>query len=367
MKATIPQADLKTALQRIGQGCALNKRTLPALSGVRIDVDDAAGTVRLCATDLSVSMIVDLHNAQAHDGGQALVEHKALQAVASELGQGAINVSADGSEDGSVFATDGRTDVELHPLNLEDFPKPPEPTDSLEPFDDVLTHVPALLSATSSNDYRPALTGVCFDGGYVLATDSYRAVWVRRDTLVDGIVPGHALDAVRKAAGGRKPVPVSAGGGDHATFRAQTQALTITWVVRLIEGRFPEIVGKVVPESCEQTLTVDGEDLAASVDRLRKISDKASDRTAAPPVEVSHDGATLTLTVRGGDNAVRETLPADGAIPDMALNPRYLADAMRAVGSQRVNVETRDRLKPAVLTDADGESERRCLLMPVRL
>ncbi|HEY8340976.1 MAG TPA: hypothetical protein VIK95_13995, partial [Egibacteraceae bacterium] len=58
----------------------------------------------------------------------------------------------------------------------------------------------------------------------------------------------------------------------------------------------------------------------------------------------------------------------------IAFNPRYLTDGLDATGSERVVMEFRDELKPAVIRPAqeeDGEGQPTVdflyLLMPVRL
>lgn len=368
MKTTIPQRDMKEALTRLRQAGIGHRSTLPALSGVIVAADEHAGIVELAATDLEVTTRVTLKTADAHTSGRVLIPHDALAAVVGELGD-PITVHVNGDPD-RVHLSDGQTDVDLRVMPLDDFPALPKPARSLESINDLVPHIPALLAAASTDDHRPVLTGVSFDADGVAATDSHRLCWIDRPSSIDALVPGRVLEAVRKAAGKRLNMTVGMAGehDGNVTVQAVSDRMTITWIARTIEGKFIDY-RQLVPDATDYTLTVSREGLAAACERLAKIGGRMGNTFT--PLTIRHDGDTETVTLEVGTGEVgeaRETLPATGTMPEMAFNPRYLAEALRGAAGDAVTLGTRDALKPVIISSAYSEGgDPRFLLMPVRL
>lgn len=373
MKTTIPQRDIKDALTRLKQAGIGHRSTLPALSGVILAADEHAGVVELAATDLEITTRVTLKTADAHASGRVLVPHDALAAVVGELGD-PITVTTDAEPPepaDRVRLSDGQTEVSLRTMPIDDFPALPKPARSLESINDLVPHFSALLAATSTDNHRPVLTGVSFDGDGVAATDSYRVCWIDRPSSINALVPGRVLDAVRKAVGKRLNMTVGAAGehDGNVTVQAVSDRMTITWIARTIEGKFVDYP-QLLPDANEHALYVSREGLAAACERLAKIGGRMGDSFAPLTVTYDGDGETLTLEVGTGDvGEARETLPAAGAVPEMAFNPRYLAEALRGVVGDTAAIETRDSMKPAIISSTDNMEggEPSFLLMPVRL
>ena len=85
---------------------------------------------------------------------------------------------------------------------------------------------------------------------------------------------------------------------------------------------------------------------------------------------------SIRVTAGSGEvGEAEEALPGEleGEPLEIAFNPRYLSDGLDAVGTERVVLEFRDELKPAVLRPAPAEEAPEAsgdflyLLMPVRL
>ncbi len=101
--------------------------------------------------------------------------------------------------------------------------------------------------------------------------------------------------------------------------------------------------------------------------------------TSATPVTLHLTSDTVRVTAGSGEvGQADESLPGvlDGEDLEIAFNPRYLSDGLDATGGERVVLEFRDELKPAVIRPEppEGESSEPAatgdflyLLMPVRL
>jgi DNA polymerase III sliding clamp (beta) subunit (PCNA family) len=109
-------------------------------------------------------------------------------------------------------------------------------------------------------------------------------------------------------------------------------------------------------------VTFDTDELASALKAVDAV------RSNGTPVRLSL-GDPCSLSLVEQDNAtVSESLSAATFSPDgvgaieVAFNPKFLADGIRFLGGDRIEMWLRDSLKPALL----GSNECRYLLMPVR-
>jgi DNA polymerase III subunit beta len=232
--------------------------------------------------------------------------------------------------------------------------------------------VSQVARAASSDEGRPVLTGVnlvAADGTLTAAaTDSYRLA-VRSLTweqAVDGgaLVPARSLQEAAKAAaevGGAVTVILEPG---QVSFLFGDRRLT----TKLIEGSFPNYRA-LLPDAHETSVVVER---AALVEALQRVSIVAMGQ-ANTPVSLTFEDGSVDLQASNqemGDAA--ESLPADidGAGLTIAFNPGFLLAGLEATGTERIRIELRDGLKPAVLRPHadDGQvDDLTYLLMPMRV
>ncbi len=349
------------------------RATLPALSGVRVEV--AGDRLVLASTDLEVSSELSLP-VQAEREGVALVPGRLLGDVVRSLPHAAVEAETDGDR---LHLECGRAKFDLRLMPVEDYPPLPEPDPTAgtavmkaETFASLVSQV---ARASSSDDARPVLTGVqleASEGGLTAAaTDSYRLA-VRELTWseqVDGtvLVPRRALDEAKRSAdslGGEVRVVFEA---SQVTFALGDRRLT----TRLIEGKFPDF-RQLVPTGWDRRLEMDRAELIEVVKRVAVVGEA---NTTATPVTLHIHEDTVRVTAGSGEiGEAEEILPGqlEGEPLEIAFNPRYLTDGLDAIRSERVHLDFRDELKPAVLRpsaedDDDRDGDFLYLLMPVRV
>jgi DNA polymerase-3 subunit beta len=241
--------------------------------------------------------------------------------------------------------------------------------------------VARVARAASSDDARPVLTGVHLvateEQLTVSATDSYRLarchLYWDHGAQAEALIPRRALEQARHAAellGSEVRLVLEPG---QVTFAFSDRRLT----TRLIEGKFPD-VQQLIPESWDRRLTVDRAEFMEVVKRVAVVGDT---NTAVTPVMLQITSDSVLVKAGSGEiGRGEETLPGslEGEELNIAFNPRYLADGLDAAGSERITLQFRDEIKPAVIrtiqvrtdTDSDPEIEDPgflYLLMPVRL
>ena len=130
---------------------------------------------------------------------------------------------------------------------------------------------------------------------------------------------------------------------------------------RLIEGEFPNY-RQLLPDRYENKLHASRQQLMDAVKRVGLLARESS------PVKMEFNALGVRLSSSSPDlGEAVEVVESkfEGDELTAAFNPNYLSDGLNAASGERVEVEVRDGLKPAVIR-GDGESFV-YLVMPVRL
>lgn len=350
--------------------------TLPALSGVRLEV--AGDRLELRSTDLEIASELSIP-VQADRDGVALVPGRLLGDVVRSLPNAALNAEGDNER---LRLECGRARFDLRLMPADDFPAAPVTADdaavALMKAEEFARMVTQVARAASTDDARPVLTGVQLEATAgsltAAATDSYRLArrivpW-EQGTEMTVLVPRRALDEARRSAeqlGSEVRLMLEP---NQATFEFGDRRL----VTRLIEGRFPDF-RQLVPEGYERRLEADRAELIEVVRRVSVVGDGSG---SATPVNLDLHVDSIDVSAGSGEvGQADESLPGmlEGDELSIAFNPRYLTDGLEVAGGERVVLEFRDELKPAVIRpagsppgdDADTAGDFLYLLMPVRV
>lgn len=372
MKLRAERQELAEAVQWATRTVS-SRVTLPALAGVHLDASDGRLTCR--ATDLETSAEVSIP-VQIEQPGQVLVLGKLLAQVVSKLPDAPVEL--DGAVDRLAIRC-GRASFEVRGMPVDDFPKLPEPGEDVtrgavkaEAFGKLVGQV---ARAAAVEDGRPVLMGVMLEAKEgsltAAATDSYRLAvcTIPWDQAVEGkvLVPARALQEAARAAneaGGAVTLVLEEG---QTSFLYGDRRLTTS----LIEGQFPNF-NQLMPEGFESAAIIERADLAEALQRASIVAQ----RQANTPVRLKFEEGAVELTAQNTETgAANEAVPCEfeGDSIEIAFNPAYLLDGLDAAGTDKVRIELRDGLKPAVLkphVDADGDAvldDFRYLLMPMRV
>jgi DNA polymerase III subunit beta len=352
---------LAEALQTVQRGVS-TRPGIPALTGVLMTVGE--GQIALATTDLEVSTEVRL-DVDAREDGRALVPARLLADMVKSLPPDAVEIEADG---GQAKVTCRSFEGTLRCLPAEDFPILREPEGTRITVDAVAfaEAVSQAARAASRDEARPVLTGVLLEanreGLTLAATDSYRLAVREVQATGEGettvLVPERALSEAGRAAGGEEKGEAEIILGDsQAAFRVGSLRLTS----RLIDEQFPNY-RQLIPEPAENRLEAPRQELLEAVRRVGLLARESS------PIRLELNALGVRLTSSSPDlGGAVEVLEAtyQGEELTAAFNPNYLADGLAGIAGDRVRVELRDGLKPALLR-GEGD-EFTYLVMPVRL
>jgi DNA polymerase III subunit beta len=356
MRATVERKAAATAAKEAKRATS-RRPTLPALSGVLLTAE--GGTLTVQATDLSVSYTERLA-ADVEQEGRVLLPAGLLATILPKLDGTRVTIEVDGEANRVRVTDDAGADAEVRPMLAEDFPKLAEPGVPFRDVPGLLDALKRVRVAASTDEGRPILTGVRLAADEVAATDAYRlAVATVPGLGLDHLVPAHAVAQVLAAYGARKGARVQVA-GDPGQVSFRDPDLDRTWTCRLIEGTFPSYRA-LLPDTWETYVDVATGPLVKALARVSTVTAGQSNT----PVSVECNG-TIRLSATSQElGTYAEHVPASKAGPDVtiALNPAFLKDGLAMFGD-RVGIELRDGLKPAVLTDGGTV---RYLLMPMRV
>lgn len=372
MKFRAERQELSEAVQWATRTVS-SRVTLPALAGVYLEAADGRLTCR--ATDQETSAEVTIP-VQVEQPGKALLLGKLLGQLVSKLPDAPVEF--DGGVD-RVAIRCGRASFEVRGMPVDDFPTLPEPGEDTprgaikaEAFGKLVHQV---ARAAAAEESRPVLMGVLLeakDGQLTAAaTDSYRLAvcTIPWDQAVEGkvLVPGRALQEAARAANEQGGAVTLVLEERQASFLYGDRRLTSS----LIEGQFPNF-NQLLPDGFETAAVIERAALAEALQRASIVAQ----RQANTPVRLKFEDGSVELTAQNTETgAANEAVPCElhGPGLEIAFNPGYLLEGLDAAGTDKVRIELRDGLKPAVLkphVDADGDAELddfSYLLMPMRV
>ena len=224
------------------------------------------------------------------------------------------------------------------------------------------------IFSVSDNESKPIHTGCLFelDGSRlnVAAVDGYR-LSVRRETIegmsgeMKFVVPGASLREIERILGeDDEPVEIFP---DQKNILFRIGGTTL--ITRLIEGEFLNYRA-AIPNDFEHVVSIDSHELISSIERVSLIvSEKLKN-----PVRFHFDGNYVQLSCVTAIGKSYDECPIDGCIEDLEIgfNNRYMLDALRASGTEKVRLQLKGSLNPIVISPTEGDKFT-YLVLPVRL
>lgn len=358
MKVKCQREWLLTACQLVGVAAAA-RTTKPVLQCIKAVAQDDA--LFLMATDLEIGVRYELRGIEVKRAGTALLQPGKLISILRESSD--PDVTLDTDENGTLVRTStGRFNLPGGDTN--EFPDIPA-------FDDggkyhemnagilrTMIKRTAFAADKTEATARWAVTGVLWEAegkkARLVATDTRRLALTEGEADVHGavkdaktqshLVPQKAIQLLERSLADDGEAIRVVLNANEAMFQTG-RALIHT---RLVEGRFPPY-RDIIPKKPGVTLNVPTAEFLSRVRQAAIMTDDESKR-----VEFKFEPGKLTLTAQGGaDNGSGEVtmeLPDyKGDEVEIAFNPQYLIDMLRAVESEpTLRLEMTDGQKPAV-------------------
>lgn len=370
MKFIVSTTSLLKSLQLIG-GAINSNSVLPILEDFLFDIKD--GNLTVFATDLETSMSTQV-SVESKDNGRIAIPARILLDTLKTLPEQPLTFKVDEKTFGIELTSEtGR--YKLAGENPEDFPKIPTPEGTSE-----ITSTGAILGgaisktlfAVSSDELRPAMTGVLFqidqEGMTFVSTDAHKLVRLRRSDVRAAkasqfIVPKKALNLLKSSVPGNDKAITVSYNKSNAFFEFENTKL----ICRLIDANYPDY-NAVIPQNNPNKLTLNRLEFQNALRRISIFSNKTTYQ-----VVLNITGSELKISAQDLDfsNEANERLTCgyEGNDMDIAFNARFLIEMLGVLDTSEIEIELSTPTRAGVLRPVEkpeGE-DLLMLVMPVMI
>ena len=371
MKFTVSSSGLLKQLSAIN-GVVSTNPIVPILENFLFQLDNNQLTVT--ASDLQTVMITELV-VDSSDKGAIAVPAKLLLDTLRGLPEQPIALTIDLDTFGiEIISDNGR--YKLSGENPIDFPKIPSVARafSVEMSSNALAHAIAnTIFATSTDDLRPAMTGVYVqlgaDFATFVATDGHRLIRYRRHDVKSSvdttmIIPRKALNLL-KACLPSESVPLKA---DFSAANAFFSFANIRMICRLIDERFPDYEN-AIPTNNPNVLTINRSELANSLKRISIYSNRTTHQIRlkmTPPNALAISAEDLDYSNEAKENLMCEY---NGDEMEIGFNAKFLVEMLNNLDANTLSLElsAANRAGLIIPLEKDAEEDILMLVMPVML
>jgi DNA polymerase-3 subunit beta len=370
MKFIVSTTTLLKSLQTIS-GVINSSSVLPILEDFLFEIK--GGKMTVFATDLETSMSTEL-KVEAKDSGRIAIPARILLDTLKTLPEQPLTFKVDDKNFGvEITSETGR--YKLSGENADDFPKIPQPDAVTEinlPSSALSNAIAKTLFAVSSDDLRPAMTGVLFqvspEGVTFVSTDAHKLVKlsysdVKSSKTAQFIVPKKALGLLKGSLSSSDSAVNVSYNKSNAFFSFDNTKL----ICRLIDANFPDY-NAVIPKNNPNKLSINRLEFQNAVRRISIYANKTTYQ-----VILSIAGSELKISSQdldfNNEASERLTCSYEGSDMDIGFNARFLSEMLGVLDSNDIEIELSTPTRAGVLrpTEKKDNEELLMLVMPVMI
>lgn len=373
MKFKINRDHFATGLQQV-LNVVGTRATMPILSNVLIEAREA--TVTLSTTNLDIGIRAKIQAEVIRPGAITLPVRK-LAMIVKELPSLDVEVDAT-TQQAKIFS--GNAIFRIMGMNAEEFPPLATFNDNRSfvlPQLDLLRMLKSVSYAQSTDDSRYIMNGVYFNfevGKLTLAaTDGRRLAIISKelDVTEDNIgsltLPARTVEQVERLLGQGETARIAFNERQVAfeisTSTGSPEGLvdSIYLVSKVVDGVYPNY-RQVIPRDSDLHVKLNRETFANCVRRAAIV---ASDKNHSVRLKIANNKVEVTSSSSEvGDSSDSVAVEYSGPDVQVAFNPQFLLDPLKALSRDEVILEFKDELNPGVFRTPDSFL---CVIMPLRL
>jgi DNA polymerase III, beta subunit len=351
-----------------------SKATMPILSNVLIEAEKDHITLTTTNLDLGIRCKI---KAEVKEPGSVTLPVKRLATIVRELPN--VDVVFDAAPNHQVKLASGGSNFKIMGIGKEEFPPLPEFGDEKSftlAQSELITMLKSVAYAQSTDETRYILNGVYFnfkDGKLSLvATDGRRLALVSKELEVPAesagsiILPAKTVGELLRMLDKGETLKISFN-ERRAAFQINTDKDTsglidsIYLYSKVVEGNYPNY-NQVIPKETHQRIKLERELFQQCVHRAALVCSEKSNS-----VKIKLTSNLLEITAQSPDfGEAHESMAIAYSGPDLqvAFNPQFLMDPLRALTKDEVFFELKDEVSPGVFKTLESFI---CVIMPVRL
>ncbi|HAV12465.1 MAG TPA: DNA polymerase III subunit beta [Opitutae bacterium] len=374
MKFKITKDHFSNGLQQVLNVVA-TRSTMPILSNVLIEAEE--GHISLTTTNLDLGIRCRI-KADVSETGSITLPVRKLATIVRELPQSEVFIET--SEKNQAKITSGGSLFKIMGISSEEFP--PLPTfENRKVFELSQEQIVGMLKsvsyAQSNDENRYILNGVYFNFAdeklTLVATDGRRLGLTALETEISDenagslILPAKTVAELERLMGKGEKVKI-AFNDRQAAFEIDIDESGDTGLVdhlylvsKIVEGNYPNY-RQVIPKETEHRVKIERELMLECVHRAALVT---SDKSNSVKLKVTKN----LLEISGSSSEYGEShesmaIAYDGPEVQVAFNPQFLMEPLKALTKDEVFFEFKDELSPGLFKTLDNFI---CVIMPLRL
>lgn len=369
MKFSVSSTDLLKHLQ-VASGALGSNPVLPILEDFLFTVEQNKLTISASDSETSITTHMDV---QSDEDFTVAIPAKILLETLKALPQQPVTFTVNADNFG-VEITSSYGKYRLAGENGADYPNLPEADteDSVKINSQYLLEgIAKTVFATSTDDLRPAMTGVYFQIDFnkliLVATDAHKLVkytthQLAGEVATSFIIPKKALNLLKNALPATDQVVISFDKTNAFFAFGQTKL-----VCRLIDARYPDY-NAVIPIDNPNKLTANRADLQNSLKRIAIYANKTTNQ-----VVLDMNDKSLTISAQDLDfsNEATEQMTCnyEGTPMKIAFNAKFMVEMLGVLDSDEVSVDLSTPSRAGILTPVEESPDREILMlvMPVMI
>ena len=351
-----------------------SKATMPILSNVLIEAEK--DQISLTTTNLDLGIRCKI-KAEVKEKGSVTLPVKRLATIVRELPN--VDVTFDASPNHQVKLISGGSNFRIMGIAKDEFPPLPEFGDekayTLEQAE-LTAMLKSVAYAQSSDETRYILNGVYFNFKdsklSLVATDGRRLALVSKEMDVPAasagaiILPAKTVSELTRLLDKGEKLKINFN-ERRAAFQIATDKDTsglidhVYLYSKVVEGSYPNY-NQVIPKETHQRIKLERELFLQCVHRAALVCSEKSNS-----VKIKLSSNLLEITAQSPDfGEAHESMAIGYSGPELqvAFNPVFVMDPLRALTKDEIFFELKDEVSPGVFKTLDSFI---CVIMPVRL
>ncbi len=344
------------------------RTTMPILECILVTADDTG--IKLMANDTEIGIETSAIEADIEETGTFAFESKIFSEIIRSLPSNEVSLETD--EKFLTKIKSGNSEFKIMGFNGTDFPPLPtvEKENKFEIEESKLKNIiKRTIFSVAAESSKIVLTGellkiknssleaVAIDGYRI----SYRTCKVGENSNDnEAIVPAKALNELSRIltdkGDGRISVYYTK---NHIVF--ETESLIM--VSRLIEGEFLKYE-QIFANENTTSIEINTEEFLSAIERASLFSKE--NKKSPVKFNITPERLIITSNTELGESYDELDIVHEGESLEIAFNPRYLTEALKAVEDDKVQVQFMSNLSPCIIKPIKGENYK-YLILPLRI
>ncbi len=364
MKFRFETKDFQTGVLSVTKALPL-RSTMPVLDGILIEAKE--NSVRLLCSDLMLQKECFLP-CMVEEEGRCVVPGKLFPEILRKLPQGEVNVTTEGM---TLYLRCASTKNQVQCIAFDSFPEMSfgKDRDDLTMDRELCREmIERSAFALSAEDSRPFIAGGLVETKgndlTLVATDSYHLAlrhasfdhsMGERSTIVQGktlMEIAHMMEETDK-----DEITLS-----FTKTHIKVDLGELCLIARLLDGNYIDY-RRLIPVDCRTRVLIDREEILQSVDRAQLIA-----RGGSNSIIFSVGENCLTVKAESILGKLEDDfeLTVVGDPIDIAFNPKYCINILRAIEDEKVYMEFTTNISPCVFRPVQGDRYA-YLIVPMRI